>query len=101
MNLQDITNILKDLNQSLFFPHIATIEKVLGERERASKQAKEAENKCKYPCPIRNTEVELKPEEIVRQLYLLVLMWDKGYKKERIAEEFMKFAKQEKLAYLL
>lgn len=34
MNLQDITNILKDLNQSLFFPHIATIEKVLGERER-------------------------------------------------------------------
>lgn len=37
MNLQDITNILKYLNQSLFSPHVATIEKVLGERERVNK----------------------------------------------------------------
>ncbi len=39
-------------------------------------------------CLIRETDIRLKPEEIVRQLYLRRLMENYGYAKNRIAVEF-------------
>ena len=39
-------------------------------------------------CLIRNKEIKLTPEEAIRQLYLMVLMQDLGYPKERISVEY-------------
>ncbi len=39
-------------------------------------------------CLIRETDIRLKPEEIMRQLYLRRLMENYGYPKNRIAVEF-------------
>ena len=39
-------------------------------------------------CLVRKKEIKLTPEEIVRQLYLLVLTQDLGYPVSRIALEF-------------
>lgn len=39
-------------------------------------------------CLIRNKEIKLTPEEIVRQLYLMVLTEDMCYPKHRITVEY-------------
>ena len=39
-------------------------------------------------CRIRNKEIKLTPEEVVRQLYLMILMDDYGYPVERIQLEY-------------
>lgn len=39
-------------------------------------------------CPIREKEIQLKPEEVVRQLYTAILINDYGYSKERITYEY-------------
>jgi len=50
-------------------------------------------------CLIRDTNIRLKPEEIVRQLYLRRLMETYGYVKNRIAVEFpVKFGSETKRA---
>ncbi len=50
-------------------------------------------------CLIRDTDIRLKPEEIVRQLYLRRLLENYGYTKNRIAVEFpVKFGSETKRA---
>ena len=39
-------------------------------------------------CLVRKKEIKLTPEEVVRQLYLLVLMEDYGYPSSRIELEY-------------
>lgn len=45
------------------------------------------ENKPYVKCIIRDREILLKPEEVVRQLYLMKLIQDYGYPKKRIVVE--------------
>lgn len=50
-------------------------------------------------CQIRNKEIKLTPEEIVRQLYLMVLMRDKDYPNYRIQLEYeVSFGREKKRA---
>ena len=65
------------------------------ETETRSKHIKELEKSViknngtyKVKCLIRDKEIKLTPEEIVRQLYLAVLMKEFGYKKDRIQVEY-------------
>lgn len=56
-------------------------------------------NKPYVPCIIREKEILLKPEEIVRQLYIVKLMKDYGYPKQRIKLEHpVQFGRQTKSA---
>ena len=51
------------------------------------------------PCLIRGKEIKLKPEEVVRQLYLNRLLNEYGYPKQRIAVELpVKFSSETKYA---
>ncbi|MDR1451951.1 MAG: type I restriction enzyme HsdR N-terminal domain-containing protein, partial [Helicobacteraceae bacterium] len=50
-------------------------------------------------CLIRQKEIRLTPEEIVRQLYLMILLDDYGYSKDRIRLEFpINFGREQKRA---
>jgi type I restriction enzyme M protein len=51
---------------------------------------KEARGKDAYfvRCLVRERDVQVKPEEVVRQLYLYRLMNGYGYERKRIAVEF-------------
>jgi type I restriction enzyme M protein len=53
-------------------------------------QSKETNGKLAFyiRCLVRDKDIRLKPEEIVRQLYLRRLMNTYGYQKHRIAVEF-------------
>lgn len=50
-------------------------------------------------CQIRNKEIKLTPEEVVRQLYLMVLMRDFSYPNYRIQLEYeVSFGREKKRA---
>ena len=50
-------------------------------------------------CQIRNKEIKLTPEEVVRQLYLMVLMRDLNYPNYRIQLEYeVSFGREKKRA---
>lgn len=91
-----IEQILRDSNYSLTLftqAEINTLESNIISREVRGK------NTHYIRCLIREKEIVIKPEEIVRQLYLLRLMTDYGYRKERIAVEFpVKFGVETKKA---
>lgn len=72
---------------------IATLEARIVERKKGSKIALYA------PCLVRGREVMLTPEEVVRQLYLMVLTQDLGYPSARIAlEHEVTFGREKKRA---
>ena len=72
---------------------IATLEARIVERKKGSKIALYA------PCLVRGREVMLTPEEVVRQLYLMVLTQDLGYPPARIAlEHEVTFGREKKRA---
>lgn len=80
-----LSAILKDSNYKLsqFSPEqVAKLESQISE--------KVVKGKAHYylTCRIRNKEIKLTPEEIVRQLYLMILMDDYGYPAERIQLEY-------------
>lgn len=80
-----LSAILKDSNYKLsqFSPEqVAKLESQISEKIVKDK-------KYYYlTCRIRNKEIKLTPEEIVRQLYLMILMDDYGYPAERIQLEY-------------
>jgi type I restriction enzyme M protein len=88
--------ILKDSNYSLslFTPEeIEALENRIAVREVRGKDA------YLVRCLVRERDVQIKPEEIVRQLYLQRLMNDYGYERKRIAVEFpVKFGSATKKA---
>ncbi|HZH32216.1 MAG TPA: N-6 DNA methylase [Pyrinomonadaceae bacterium] len=88
--------ILKDSNYSLSLftsEEIDALESRITVKEIRGKEAFFAR------CLVREKDVQLKPEEIVPQLYLHRLMNDYGYPKQRIAVEFpVKFGSSTKKA---
>ena len=91
-----LTDILKDSNYSLNLFHPAEIQAL---RERIVFQEIRGEQKPHVTCLIRNKEILLKPEEIVRQLYLFKLIYHYNYPKNRIAVEHpVSFGRQTKYA---
>jgi type I restriction enzyme M protein len=63
--------------------------------------SKESRNKSTpyINCFIRQKEIKLTPEEAIRQLYLMVLMQDLGYPKDRIELEYaVSFGREKKRA---
>ncbi len=87
-----LAEILKDSNYnlSLFNPkEIKTLEEKI----------KLLKNKPYIDCVIRGKDIQLKPEEIVRQLYASRLIEQYGYPKKRIAFEYpVKFGRETKTA---
>ena len=62
--------------------HITELEESISIRKKRGK------NLPFVTCYIRNNEIELKPEEVIRQLYLRVLVNEYGYPKSRIRLEY-------------
>lgn len=93
MSLQQI---IKDSNYNLDLftaAEIAAFEATLVAREVKGKPVYQVK------CLIRNKEIRLKPEEVVRQLYLNRLLNEYGYPKERLAVEFpVKFGAETRFA---
>jgi len=75
-----LTSILKDSNYDLSLFAEADIKSI-------ESKIKVQKNKLYVDCIIRDKEVQLKPEEIVRQLYTLKLINVYGYPKKRIRFE--------------
>jgi type I restriction enzyme M protein len=94
--LDSIQTILKDSNYHLALFSLDEIE-VLNERVFT----KEARNKDTsfIKCIIREKDIQLKPEEIVRQIYAARLINQYGYPKKRIRFEYpVTFGKEKKSA---
>ena len=87
-----IASIIKDSEYSLsLFPdeYIKELESKIIDKN----------GKAYILCQIRNKEIKLTPEEIVRQLYLMVLMRDKDYPNYRIQLEYeVSFGREKKRA---
>jgi len=87
-----LISILKDsqYNLSIFTPEEITV---------LEKKIKEKKGKPYVDCLIRDKEIQLKPEEVVRQLYTSKLIKDYGYPKKRIKFEHpIQFGRQTKSA---
>jgi type I restriction enzyme M protein len=85
-----LISILKDsqYNLSIFTPEEITA---------LEKKIKEKKGKPYVDCLIRDKEIQLKPEEIVRQLYASKLIKDYGYPRKRIRFEHpVRFGRQTK-----
>jgi len=78
-----LSKINKEINLSLFN------NEILEDLEK-SIYIKKTKKGDKYytKCFIRNKEIQLKPEEVIRQLFLRKLVWDYGYPKELIEVEY-------------
>ena len=78
--MKNILNIIKDSNYSF-----ALFDKSLV--DELEQNIKIKDSKPYVVCVIRDKEIVLKPEEVVRQLYLMKLIREYGYPKKRIALE--------------
>lgn len=91
-----LIEILKDTNYKLTQfseEHIADFEKNIIVKEIKGKSTPYV------ACAIRNKEIKLTPEEVVRQLYLKFLMQDLNYPKDRIVLEYeVTFGREKKRA---
>lgn len=91
-----ILDILKDSSYRLTqfnIKNIKYLEKKIVIREMRGKDTPYVK------CLIRNKDIKLTPEEVVRQLYLMVLTQDLGYQKNRIELEYLvTFGREKKRA---
>ena len=91
-----IQTILKDSNYHLFLfsdDEIAALSSKIAIKESKNKKT------AFVPCIIRGKEIQLKPEEIVRQLYTARLIKEYGYPKTRLAFEYqVNFGREKKSA---
>lgn len=78
--MKNILNIIKDSNYSFSLFDQSLVDEL--EQKITIKDGKPY-----VVCVIRDKEIVLKPEEVVRQLYLMKLIKDYGYPKKRIALE--------------
>ena len=78
--MKNILEIIKDSNYSLSLFSQTLIDEL-------EKKIKIKDGKRYVTCAIRDKEILLKPEEVVRQLYLLKLLKEYRYPKQRIALE--------------
>jgi len=91
-NIFTLASILKDSNYSLSIftePEIKSLESKIIARD----------GKAYINCIIRDKEIQLKPEEIIRQLYAAKLINNYGYPKQRIKfEHSVSFGRETKSA---
>ena len=91
-----VQQIIKNSNYNLDLftsAEIAAFEERIVKRETAGKTS------LYVKCLIRERDIRLKPEEVVRQLYLKRLLEDYGYPKSRIAVEHpVKFGSETRFA---
>ncbi len=94
--MDSIQEILKDSNHNL---SLFREEEITALREKVfSKETKGKETPF-VKCIIRDKDIQLKPEEIVRQLYATRLLQDYDYPKKRLAFEYpITFGREKKLA---
>ena len=78
--MNKILNIIKDTNYSFSLFDKSYIDEL-------EKKITIKDGKPYVKCLIRDKEIVLRPEEVVRQLYLMKLIKEYGYPKERIALE--------------
>ena len=78
--MKNILNIIKDSDYSFTLFSKALVDEL-------DQNIKFRDGKPYVTCVIRDKEIVLKPEEIVRQLYLMKLIKEYGYPKKRIALE--------------
>jgi type I restriction enzyme M protein len=91
-NVITLVSILKDSNYDLSLFPTADVKAL-------EAKIKLVKNKPYVDCIIRDKEIQLKPEEVVRQLYTLKLINGYGYPKKRIAFEYpVKFGRETKTA---
>lgn len=91
-----LSTVLKDSNYKLSQfdeEKISKLEKSIFIKEIRGKQVPYVK------CLVRNKEIQLKPEEVIRQLYLMILIEDLKYPKERIEVEYsVTFGREKKRA---
>lgn len=94
--MTSLADILKDSNYKLTQfseDKIAYLEENITEKDVRGKLSPY------FKCLVRNKEVKLTPEEVVRQLYVMVLTQDFGYPVDRIELEYaVSFGREKKRA---
>ncbi len=91
-----IQTILKDSNYHLSFFTVKEIDVL---RKKVFTKKVRGKETAFVKCIIRDKDIQLKPEEIVRQLYANRLMEQYGYPKKRVAFEYpVKFGREIKSA---
>jgi len=91
-----IRNILKDSNYRL---DLFSGDEINALRERAFPKEVRGKQAIFITCIVRNKNIQLKPEEIVRQLYATRLIEQYGYPKKRLCFEYkVTFGREKKSA---
>ena len=91
-----IQSILKDSNYHLA---LFSEDEIASLRERIFIKTTRGKKTAFVTCVIRDKEIQLKPEEIVRQLYAARLIKEYGYTKKRLAFEYpVNFGREKKSA---
>ena len=90
--MNNILNIIKDSNYSFSLFNRSLVDEL-------EQNIKIIDGRPYVVCVIREKEIVLKPEEVVRQLYLMKLIKEYGYPKKRIAlEHSINFGREVKSA---
>ena len=88
--------ILKDSNYSL---SLFSVEEIKALREKVFTKPARGKETPFVNCIVRDKEIQLKPEEIVRQLYATRLLEQYGYPRKRLAFEYpVSFGREKKSA---
>ena len=91
-----IQSILKDSNYHLA---LFSEDEIASLRERISYENPRGKQTAFVNCVVRNKKIQLKPEEVVRQLYAARLIKEYGYPKKRLAFEYpVNFGREKKSA---
>ena len=91
-----IQSILKDSNYHLA---LFSEDEIASLRERIFTKTTRGKKTAFVTCVVRDKEIQLKPEEIVRQLYAARLIKEYGYPKKRLAFEYpVNFGREKKSA---
>ena len=91
-----IKSILKDSNYHL---DLFSDDEITSLRERIFTKTTRGKETAFVNCVVRDKKIQLKPEEIVRQLYAARLIKEYGYPKKRLAFEYpVNFGREKKSA---
>ena len=91
-----IQSILKDSNYHL---DLFLDDEIASLRKKVSIKTTRSKETAFVTCIVRDKEIQLKPEEIVRQLYAARLIKEYGYPKKRLVFEYpVNFGKEKKKA---
>ena len=91
-----IQSILKDSNYHL---DLFTDDEIASLREKIFTKTTRGKETVFVTCVVRDKKIQLKPEEIVRQLYAARLIKEYGYTKKRVAFEYpVNFGREKKSA---